>query len=197
MSKVCAPSPCSTWRCSISALVFFRVGFASVDAFVVISGYLITCIILKEVAAGESTFAYFYERRVRCIFLALCAMLLAAPAMPLPSYLEWLSVTVTATVLFGSNILFWIQSGYSDLFVQLTSLLHTSSLEMEEQFYIGFFIRMLPALFCVITFALCLCYQRLIYLMEWFGDASRYHYAHDVSQMLYRNCFHRILACDN
>lgn len=156
----------------------FQGGFAGVDVFFVISGYLITGIIHKEVAAGEFTFVGFYERRVRRIFPALFAMLLAvmlvAPAILLPSDLERLGVSAIATLLFGSNILFWRQSGYFDPSSQINPLLHTWSLAVEEQFYIGFPILMLLieryarrqivpllALAGVISFALCLYFQPL------------------------------------
>lgn len=156
----------------------FRGGFAGVDIFFVISGYLITGIIHKEVAAGEFTFAAFYERRVRRIFPALFAMLLAvmvaAPFILLPSDLSRLGGAVISTLLFSSNVLFWRQSGYFDPAAQLNPLLHTWSLSVEEQFYIGFPILMLlieryarrqivPLLVLVaaISFALCLFFQPL------------------------------------
>lgn len=156
----------------------FRGGFAGVDIFFVISGYLITGIIHREAVHGKFTFAGFYERRVRRIFPALFAMLLAvmlaAPLILLPSDLERLGVSVIATLLFGSNILFWRQSGYFDSSSQYNPLLHTWSLSVEEQFYIGFPILLLlverfarrhivAALLLVasVSFILCLYYQPL------------------------------------
>jgi peptidoglycan/LPS O-acetylase OafA/YrhL len=156
----------------------FNGGFVGVDVFFVISGYLITGIIHKEVGAGEFTFANFYERRARRIFPALFVMLLvvmlAAPFVLLPSDFSRLGESVIATLIFGSNILFWQQSGYFDPSSQLNPLLHTWSLSVEEQFYIGFPILMLlieryarrqivPILMLVtaISFALCLYFQPL------------------------------------
>lgn len=156
----------------------FQGGFAGVDVFFVISGYLITGIIHKEIAAGEFTFAGFYERRVRRIFPALFAMLLVVMAMGLPillpSDLEHLGGSVIATLLFGSNILFWRQSGYFDASSQFNPLLHTWSLSVEEQFYIGFPILLLlierfarrqlvPVLLLLAatSFAICLYFQPL------------------------------------
>lgn len=155
-----------------------RGGFAGVDVFFVISGYLITGIIHKEVAAGEFTFAGFYERRVRRIFPALFAMLavvmLAAPFILLPSDLSHLGGSVISTLLFSSNVVFWRQSGYFDPAALLNPLLHTWSLSVEEQFYIGFPILMLlieryarryvvPLLVLVgaVSFALCVYFQPL------------------------------------
>lgn len=150
----------------------FQGGFAGVDVFYVISGYLITGIIHKEVAADEFTFAGFYERRVRRIFPALFAMLfaviVAAYFILLPSDLNRLGASVIATLLFGSNILFWKQSGYFDPASHFNPLLHTWSLAVEEQFYIGFPILMILierharkhiipilALIGAISFAIC------------------------------------------
>lgn len=151
-------------------------GFVGVDIFFVISGYLITGIIHKELGRGDFTFAGFYERRVRRIFPALFAMLLATLGVGawllLPSDLVNLGNATLATLLFGSNVLFWRQSGYFDRSSEYNALLHTWSLAVEEQFYIG-----LPALLmllhrcakawlksaligsAIVSFALCISIQ--------------------------------------
>ncbi|MBZ4185589.1 acyltransferase [Thermomonas sp. RSS23] len=116
-------------------------GFVGVDIFFVISGYLITGIINKEIEQGSFTFSGFYERRIRRIFPALFAMLFATLAVGawllLPSDLVRLGNSTVATLLFGSNILFRRQSGYFDTSSEYNPLLHTWSLAVEEQFYIG------------------------------------------------------------
>lgn len=116
-------------------------GFVGVDIFFVISGYLITGIIHKEIGRGDFTFVGFYERRIRRIFPALFAVLLATLAVGgwllLPSDLAKLGNSTLATLLFGSNVLFWRQSGYFDTSSEYNPLLHTWSLAVEEQFYIG------------------------------------------------------------
>jgi peptidoglycan/LPS O-acetylase OafA/YrhL len=123
-------------------IVQLKGGFVGVDIFFVISGYLITGIINNEIERGNFTFAGFYERRVRRIFPALFGMLLAVLAVGawllLPHDLEPLGNATIATLLFGSNVLFWRQSGYFDTTSDFNPLLHTWSLAVEEQFYIGF-----------------------------------------------------------
>lgn len=117
-------------------------GFVGVDVFFVISGYLITSIVHRQIGEGRFTFAGFYERRIRRIFPALFAVLaatLAAGALILlPNDLRALSDATVATLLFASNILFWRRSGYFDPGSDLNPLLHTWSLAVEEQFYIVF-----------------------------------------------------------
>lgn len=116
-------------------------GFVGVDVFFVISGYLITGIIHREIGRGEFTFTNFYERRVRRIFPALFVVLLATLAagawLLLPSDLLGLGRSTLATLLFGANVLYWRQSGYFDTSSEYNPLLHTWSLAVEEQFYIG------------------------------------------------------------
>jgi len=116
-------------------------GFVGVDVFFVISGYLITGIIQSELARGEFTLARFYERRARRIFPALFVMLLvtmlAGLFVLLPSELAQMGKAATATVLFVSNILFFRQGSYFDEGSNFNALLHTWSLGVEEQFYVG------------------------------------------------------------
>lgn len=117
-------------------------GFLGVDVFFVISGYLITSIILGDLAAGRFSLGRFYERRVRRIFPALflvmaCCIPAAWYALA-PNDLEDFSKSVVAVTLFSSNILFWRQSGYFDTAAELKPLLHTWSLAVEEQYYVVF-----------------------------------------------------------
>lgn len=118
-----------------------RGGFVGVDVFFVISGYLITGIIHSEMERGEFTLARFYERRARRIFPALFAMLLATMVagwwLLLPSDFAWLGKASMATVLFVSNVLYMLNSGYFDSSSDFNPLLHTWSLGVEEQFYLG------------------------------------------------------------
>lgn len=117
-------------------------GFVGVDVFFVISGFLITSIIHREVVVGQFTFSRFYLRRIERIFPALIAVLLVVmavgPLILLPSDLRILSSSVLSTLAFSSNIFFWRQSGYFDSSAELSPVLHTWSLGVEEQFYIFF-----------------------------------------------------------
>lgn len=120
----------------------FSGGFAGVDIFFVISGFLITSIIAGELQAGEFSLGRFYQRRIRRIFPALFVMLLAVAAAGLfllaPRDAGALGKTLAATTVFASNILFWRESGYFDIASAAKPLLHTWSLGVEEQFYLLF-----------------------------------------------------------
>ena len=118
----------------------FSGGFVGVDVFFVISGYLITNVILKDIDSKKFSFITFYEKRVRRIFPALffviiCSIPFALYLMtPLDSRNFWQSLF--ASTIFGSNVLFWIQSGnYFDTASIWKPLHHTWSLAVEEQFY--------------------------------------------------------------
>lgn len=116
-------------------------GFVGVDVFFVISGYLITGIIHREMQSGEFTLVRFYERRARRIFPALFVMLLvtmlAGLVFLLPSDLAQLGRAAAATVLFVSNGWYYARGGYFDPSSEFNPLLHTWSLGVEEQFYLG------------------------------------------------------------
>lgn len=118
----------------------FSGGFVGVDVFFVISGYLITTIIYREMAQGRFSIWRFYERRARRILPALFAVLLAcipfAWLWMLPSEFKDFSQSLVGAATFSSNILFWRESGYFAAAAELKPLLHTWSLAVEEQFYI-------------------------------------------------------------
>ncbi len=118
----------------------FPGGFVGVDVFYVISGYLITQIIWREIEQGSFTFAGFYERRVRRIAPALLVLLLAtllvATVLFLPTDLKLLGESSIATLIFSSNIYFSATAGYFTSISGLNPLLHMWTLAVEEQFYI-------------------------------------------------------------
>lgn len=124
-------------------LALFEGGFAGVDVFFVISGYLMTCVIGQMLLNGRFSYATFYERRARRLLPALLVVLVfsfaAASAVILPKLFQDFCRTVVGTVLFVSNVLFWRKtSNYFDAGTELNPLLHTWSLAVEEQFYIVF-----------------------------------------------------------
>lgn len=120
----------------------FSGGFVGVDVFFVISGYLITTIILAELEQGKFSIVNFYERRARrilpALFLVMLACILYAWFWLLPSDIKALSQSLVAVSVFASNILFWRESGYFDTAAELKPLLHTWSLAVEEQYYVFF-----------------------------------------------------------
>ena len=120
----------------------FSGGFVGVDVFFVISGYLITSIILEDIEAGRFSIISFYERRIRRIFPALFGTLLVSTVIAalilLPDELKNFGQSVTAATLFASNVLFWEEAGYFARAADEMPLLHTWSLAVEEQFYLVF-----------------------------------------------------------
>jgi peptidoglycan/LPS O-acetylase OafA/YrhL len=115
-------------------------GYVGVDIFFVISGFLITQIIQRELLAGTFSFASFYERRLRRLLPALYVMI--AVTIPLsmyfllPSERSGFFGSIAGAVTFTANIFFWSQSGYFDRSAVEKPLLHTWSLSVEEQFYL-------------------------------------------------------------
>lgn len=134
---------------AIMPVIFFHAGFTlfsggyvGVDIFFVISGYLITSIVLSDLRAKTFSFGAFYERRARRIFPALFVVLLSTLPFAwlwlLPEDLKSFSKSLYFVASFCSNILFWKTSGYFDGDAELKPLLHTWSLGVEEQYYMLF-----------------------------------------------------------
>ena len=120
----------------------FSGGFVGVEVFFVISGYLITTIILSELEQGKFSILNFYERRARrilpALFLVMLVCIYFAWVWLLPSDMKKFSLSLVAVSVFASNILFWRESGYFDTDTALKPLLHTWSLAVEEQYFVLF-----------------------------------------------------------
>ncbi|PZP29695.1 MAG: acyltransferase [Roseateles depolymerans] len=117
-------------------------GFLGVDVFFVISGYLITKLLVQRMDAGSYTLSGFYAARVKRIFPALAVVLLVAVLLawlllPAPD-LKAFGRSLMATVAFLSNQEFLRTSDYFGGDAELKPLLHTWSLAVEEQFYLLF-----------------------------------------------------------
>ena len=110
-------------------------GFVGVDVFFVISGYLITGLILSKKENANFSLIDFYERRARRILPALFVVMFfcipPAYLLMLPNQLEDFSESLIAVSLFLSNILFWTESNYFSAAAELKPLLHTWSLAVE------------------------------------------------------------------
>jgi peptidoglycan/LPS O-acetylase OafA/YrhL len=119
---------------------YFPGGFVGVDVFFVISGFLISSIILRQLSRSQFTIADFYTRRVRRIFpallLVLAACLLFGGLVLLPNELEELGKHIGSAAIFVSNFTLWYESGYFDTTAEFKPLLHLWSLGIEEQFYL-------------------------------------------------------------
>jgi peptidoglycan/LPS O-acetylase OafA/YrhL/lysophospholipase L1-like esterase len=115
-------------------------GYIGVDVFFVISGFLITSIIVSQLREDRFSFADFYWRRVRRLFPALTVVLIATLLLGwmimLPNELRQLGKHIIAAAVFMSNIVLWRESGYFDVSAEFKPLLHLWSLGIEEQFYL-------------------------------------------------------------
>ncbi len=108
-----------------------------------ISGYLITTILLSDLHAGTFSIVKFYERRARrllpALFLVMACCLPFAWLWLLPEDMVDFGQSLMAVVGFVSNLLFWREeTGYFNTAAELKPLLHTWSLAVEEQFYLLF-----------------------------------------------------------
>jgi len=115
-------------------------GFIGVDVFFVISGFLISSLIIKDLESGKFTLAGFWERRIRRILPAVAVVVLATLVagwfLLLPDDYASLGKSAVFQALCSANIYFWrIPSGYFAVKVDELPLLHTWSLAVEEQFY--------------------------------------------------------------
>ena len=126
-----------------------RSGFTGVDVFFVISGFLISGLILEDLRRGRFSFTRFYARRFRRIFPALivvlAACLLYGSFALAPDQLRELGKQAAAGAGFSSNFLQWQQAGYFDQKATTKPLLHLWSLGVEEQFYIAWPILLIAA----------------------------------------------------
>lgn len=120
----------------------FSGGFVGVDVFFVVSGFLITSILLAEIDSGTFSLANFYERRVRRLGPALLAVVLFVVFLNLvlktPTELESFGESISFFGLLASNHFFAQERGYFDVARESYALLHTWSLAVEEQFYLAF-----------------------------------------------------------
>jgi peptidoglycan/LPS O-acetylase OafA/YrhL len=120
----------------------FSGGFIGVDVFFVISGYLITGLVLADLDAGTFSIARFYERRARrilpALFLVTFCTIPVAWVLMLPDEFRRLGESAGALALFLSNFYFLSKVDYFAPAAELQPLLHTWSLAVEEQFYLFF-----------------------------------------------------------
>ena len=124
-------------------------GFIGVDVFFVISGFLITRIVLKSIDNQSFSFSDFYARRLKRLLpaaIALIVITIAFGAFILSPnrYIE-LAKSGASSSLFMANIWFMKNSGYFDLSTQISPLVHMWSLSVEEQFYLFYPMLMIAA----------------------------------------------------
>jgi peptidoglycan/LPS O-acetylase OafA/YrhL len=119
---------------------WFRGGFIGVDIFFVISGYLISIVILRSLDEGCFSFLEFYARRIKRIFPALIFLFASCSIFGwlvlFPDEYKQLNKHITSGTIFISNFVLWNEAGYFDNSAYTKPLLHLWSLAIEEQFYI-------------------------------------------------------------
>jgi len=119
---------------------WIRGGFVGVDVFFIISGYLISSIILSNLQRGTFSFSEFYIRRIKRIFPALILVLVTCWILGwflfLPDEYRRLGKHIAGGAGFLSNFLFWQEAGYFDNAAMTKPLLHLWSLGIEEQYYV-------------------------------------------------------------
>lgn len=123
-------------------LPFIPGGYAGVDIFFVISGFLISSIIIKQVENATFSFQEFYTRRIRRLLPAAMAvygttLFLFTFIFP-TDYFQDVTLSIISSIFFVSNIYFWQKGGYFGEDLEINPMLHTWSLSVEEQFYLLF-----------------------------------------------------------
>ena len=121
---------------------FFSGGYIGVDIFFVISGYLITTILLEDIENQQFSFSNFYKRRAKRILPVLYLVVIITSTASIfilyPAELISFAKSVISIPFFSSNFFFWSERGYFNSDSLLKPLIHTWSLAVEEQFYIFF-----------------------------------------------------------
>ena len=118
----------------------FPAGYLGVDVFFVVSGYLITRLIVRDLEAHRFTFAGFYFRRAKRLlpaaYVAFAVTAIIAPFFLAAAELNHFLLQMVGAVTFTANVVLWTQSGYFGGDAALAPLLHVWSLAIEEQYYL-------------------------------------------------------------
>ena len=165
---------------------FFQGGFLGVDVFFVISGFLITSIVVSNLKSNSFSFSSFWDKRMRRIIPALFLVTLFTSILSLllmlPNDLKSYGQSVVATMFSVNNILLYLTSGYWSHAADFKPLYHTWSLGVEEQFYlvmpfliyfvykstkniISLYVLFLVIFFCSVFFSLTIDSDEFVFLM--------------------------------
>ena len=163
-----------------SGLPIFKGGFIGVDVFFVVSGYLITSIILKDLKKKNFNINYFYERRARRILPALIITIFFSLFLSLyflnGEDINFFFKSIISSLTFWSNIQFHTEADYFAKTSEFKPLLHTWSLSIEEQFYIFFPILMLIVFKInkkIIFPLILLIFFLSLFFSQWSGNLSK------------------------
>ncbi|MDH5523638.1 MAG: acyltransferase [Desulfobulbaceae bacterium] len=181
-------------------------GFVGVDVFFVISGFLISSIILKDIDEEKFSIRNFYIRRIKRIFPALCVTLLGCFVFGLyvllPSELKQLGLHIRGGGTFLSNYILYKENSYFDISSNLKPLLHLWSLAIEEQYYIIFPLLVsilyktrrliFPCLFVLtlVSFVLCVYYSIKEPVMAFYLPFTRFWEILLGALLAYLNSYH-------
>jgi len=163
-----------------AGIEIFNGGYVGVDIFFVISGYLITAVILKDIEKKKFSIASFYQRRARRILPALIIVITLSlpisifllPAVDLKDF----SKSIISSLTFWSNFQFSAEAGYFNTPGEYKPLLHTWSLSIEEQFYILypiFFIFLFKISRNFLIFSIALTLILSLFFAQWSGNLNR------------------------
>ena len=120
-----------------AGLPYFSGGFVGVDVFFVISGYLITSILVRDIRVGTFSLTDFYERRARrilpALFLVMFVSVLFSWFVLLAADMKAFSQSLVSISLLSPNILFWLQTDYFSSAAEMKPLLHTWSIGVMHE----------------------------------------------------------------
>jgi peptidoglycan/LPS O-acetylase OafA/YrhL len=164
----------------------FQGGFLGVDVFFVISGFLISSIVVKNLKSNAFSFLSFWDKRIRriipALFLVTFFTSILSVFLMLPNDLKSYGQSIVATILSANNILLYLTSGYWSHAADFKPLYHTWSLGVEEQFYLvmpfliylvykitksnrGLYVLFVTILCCSAFFSLTIANDEFVFLM--------------------------------
>ncbi len=164
-----------------SDLGFFPGGYLGVDIFFVLSGFLITQLVLRDIEQGNFSLSNFYARRARRLFPSLFAVV-AIVALLGPKFLDAASVAdlpaqILGGVTYTANFVMAAGGGYFELASSQKPLLHLWSLAVEEQYYLvaPLIFMLTPKRYLAMLVALIAVFSATLCFLPWVDDIDRFY----------------------